>query len=81
MPLARFRPGQLDRYYSHLCAEGGSEGKPLSAATVRQVHAILRRALQQGVGVGLDRLAPGRPCLSAEAPPSPEPHPKIAMSC
>jgi integrase len=52
VPLARLRAAQLDRLYAKLRDEGGQDGKPLSAATVRQVHAILRRALQQGVRWG-----------------------------
>jgi integrase len=46
------KTAQLDRFYGKLRNEGGQDGKPLSAATVRQVHAILRRALQQGVRWG-----------------------------
>lgn len=52
VPLARLRASQLDRFYAQLREKGGQDGKPLSAATVRQVHAILRRALQQGVRWG-----------------------------
>ncbi|MDA8039517.1 MAG: tyrosine-type recombinase/integrase [Actinomycetota bacterium] len=52
VPLAKLRPAQLDRFYARLRDEGGHDGKPLSAATVRQVHAIIRRALQQGVRWG-----------------------------
>ncbi len=52
VPLARLRASQLDRFYGQLREKGGQDGKPLSAATVRQVHAILRRALQQGVRWG-----------------------------
>lgn len=52
VPLARLRAAQLDRFYAKLRDEGGQDGKPLSAATVRQVHAILRRALHQGVRWG-----------------------------
>ena len=52
VPLARLRPAQLDRFYANLREKGGKDGKPLSAATVRQVHAILRRALHQGVRWG-----------------------------
>jgi len=52
VPLARLRTAQLDRFYGQLREKGGQDGKPLSAATVRQVHAILRRALQQGVRWG-----------------------------
>lgn len=52
MPLARLHTAQLDRFYAQLRKKGGRDGKPLSAATVRQVHAILRRALQQGIRWG-----------------------------
>jgi integrase len=52
VPLAKVKTAQLDRFYAHLREKGGQDGKPLSAATVRQVHAILRRALQQGVRWG-----------------------------
>lgn len=52
VPLARLRPAQLDRFYAQLRDTGGQDGKPLSAATVRQAHAILRRALQQGMRWG-----------------------------
>jgi integrase len=52
VPLGKLKTAQLDRFYGKLRNEGGRDGKPLSAATVRQVHAILRRALQQGVRWG-----------------------------
>jgi integrase len=52
VPLARLRTAQLDRFYGQLREKGGQGGKPLSAATVRQVHAIIRRALQQGIRWG-----------------------------
>lgn len=52
LPLAKLRPAQLDRLYAKLRTGGGEDGGPLSTATVRQVHAIIRRALQQGVRWG-----------------------------
>jgi integrase len=52
VPLARLKSAQLDHFYAKLRESGGQDGKPLSAATVRQAHAILRRALQQGVRWG-----------------------------
>lgn len=52
VPLARLRTAQLDRFYAHLRAQGGRDGRPLSAATVHQVHAIVRRALHQGIRWG-----------------------------
>ncbi len=52
VPLGKLRTAQLDRLYVKLREQGGRDGSALSAATVRQVHAILRRALQQGVRWG-----------------------------
>lgn len=52
VPLDRLRAAQLDQLYAHMRRGGGKGGRPLSTATVRQVHAVLRRALQQGVKWG-----------------------------
>lgn len=52
VPLARLRPAQLDTFYAHLRDKGGAKGGSLSPATVRQVHAILRKALNQAVRWG-----------------------------
>ncbi len=49
VPVARLRTAQLDAFYAKLRDGGGKDGKPLSPATVRQVHAVLRRALRQAV--------------------------------
>lgn len=46
--LQRLRVAQLDQLYAQLRRGDGPTGRPLSTATVRQVHAVLRRALQQG---------------------------------
>ena len=47
--LARLKAAEIDHFYAMLRDRGGAGGRPLSPASVRQVHAILRRALQQGV--------------------------------
>jgi len=52
VPLARLGTAQIDRFYTQLRSSGGSGGQPLAPATVRQAHAILRRALNQGVKWG-----------------------------
>jgi integrase len=52
VPIARLRPAQLDRFYADLRKGGGRDGRPLSSATVRQAHAVLRRSLQQAVRWG-----------------------------
>jgi integrase len=50
--LQRLRVAQLDQLYAQLRRGDGPTGRPLSTATVRQVHAVLRRALQQGLKWG-----------------------------
>jgi integrase len=50
--LARLRASQLDTLYARLRDHGAANGEGLSAASVRQVHAVLRRALHQGVRWG-----------------------------
>jgi integrase len=52
VPLERVRVAQLDRLYAQLRTDSGPTGRPLATATIRQVHAVLRRALQQGVKWG-----------------------------
>ncbi len=77
VPLARLRTNQLDRFYAKLRAGGGQDGRPLSPATVRQVHAIVRRALQQGVRWGWIATNPASlaspPRLRAQELEPPEP--------
>ncbi len=52
VPLERLGVAQLDRLYALLRTDKGPTGRPLATATIRQAHAILRRALQQGVKWG-----------------------------
>jgi integrase len=48
LPLRRLDTAMLDGFYSELRRRGGVGGRPMAPATVRQVHAILRRALDRG---------------------------------
>jgi hypothetical protein len=50
--LARLEPTELDAFYRRLLVSGGSGGRPLAPGTVRRIHGILRRALNQGVKWG-----------------------------
>ncbi len=52
VPLSKLKPAQLDAFYGNLRTNGGSKSQPLSPATVRQVHAILRTSLNQAVKWG-----------------------------
>lgn len=45
--LARLTTARIDALYRSLRATGGEAGKGVSAQTIRHVHAILRRALNQ----------------------------------
>jgi len=48
-PLKKLRAWEFDRFYSQLLVGGGRNGTPLSPATVRKVHTVLRLALEQAV--------------------------------
>lgn len=50
--LARLKPAELDAFYRRLIESGGVGGRPLAPGTVRRIHGILRRALNQGVKWG-----------------------------
>jgi integrase len=52
LPLRRLDTAMLDRCYSQLRSRGGVGGRPMAPATVRQVHTILRRALDQAARWG-----------------------------
>ena len=51
-PLRRLTTSDLDLFYAHLRKRGGATGGPLSPASVKRVHAVLRRALGQAVKWG-----------------------------
>jgi integrase len=69
VPLPRLDTATLDRFYTTLRVRGGAGGQPLTPATVRQVHAILRRALGQAARWGW---LPANPAALAR-PPRPGP--------
>lgn len=50
--LSRLGPADLDHFYVLLKKSGGMHGAPLKPASVRQAHAIIRRALQQALRWG-----------------------------
>ena len=65
LPLAKLKTAQLDAYYAKLRNSGAANGAPLAPATVRQVHAIIRRALNQGIKWGW---IPSNPAALATPP-------------
>lgn len=64
-PLAKLKPSDLDAFYRRLSVNGGAGGRPLKATTVRRIHGILHRALNQGVRWGWIGVNPA----SATTPP------------
>ena len=50
--LHQLRSDALDQWYAVLAKSGGKGGRPLAAQTVVNIHAVLRRALAQGVRWG-----------------------------
>jgi integrase len=65
LPLRRLDPATLDRFCTELRGRGGVGGRPMAPATVRQVHAILRRALDQAARWGW---IPANPAALATPP-------------
>lgn len=52
VPVRALDVQAVDQFYGRLRTVGGRGGKPLTPATVRRIHAVLRRALQQAVRWG-----------------------------
>lgn len=66
--LEQVTPAVLDEVYARLREKGGADGKPLSARTVRHVHAILRAGFAQALR--WDWVA-RNPVLASTAPRAP----------
>jgi site-specific recombinase XerC len=67
--LRKLRAADIDAFYAELRKRGGANGAGLSAASVRRIHSVLRRALAQAVKWGLLTANP-----AANASPPREPH-------
>ena len=74
LQLQKLSPGAINALYAHLLAEGRIRGKggPLSASSVRRVHAVLHRACHDAVRWGYLTVSPvaaaDPPKVSAEHP-------------
>lgn len=66
--ITALEPSDLDAFYADLRAGRRPSGRPLSARSVRQVHAIIRAALQQAVRW---RWIPSNPAMLASPPGAP----------
>jgi len=51
--ISRLRTADLDHLYATLLRSGGRDGKPLSPATVRQCHVVMRQVLAQAKRWGM----------------------------
>ncbi|MFN8035408.1 MAG: tyrosine-type recombinase/integrase [Acidimicrobiia bacterium] len=71
-PLLRLTTSDIDLFYTQLRKRGGVGGRPLSPASVKRVHAVLRRALAQAVKWGLLSINP-----AANASPPREPRHEV----
>lgn len=71
VPLRRLRTADLDQWYSELRRSGGPGGTPLAPNTVMRSHAVLRRALAQGVKWGWLTM---NPAANASPPRSKKQH-------
>lgn len=76
--LRRLTVSRLDQFYADLRASGGKGGRPLSPATARRVHVVMRRALGQAkrwgwlaVNPAVDA-SPGRVPRTEVSPPDPD---------
>jgi integrase len=47
LPVRQLDAATLDAFYARLRQQGGKDGRPMAASTVRQVHAILSGALKR----------------------------------
>jgi integrase len=75
-PLKALDAAVLDEFYVALRERGGAGGKPLSVASVRRVHGVVRLALEQAVKWGwradnpAAKADPGKPQTKRISPPS-----------
>jgi integrase len=67
-PLRRLTTVDIDLFYAQLRKRGGAKGGPLSPASVKRVHAVLRRALAQSVKWGMLTI---NPAVNASPPREP----------
>ena len=78
MKISRLRTADLDHLYATLLRSGGRNGKPLSPATVRQCHNVMRQSLAQARRWGMlavnpaEDATPPRKVHKEIVPPSPD---------
>lgn len=63
--LCDLQPYMIEEHYSFLRREGGANGRPISGATVRKAHTVLKSALKRAMRLGL---IPSNPCDLVDGP-------------
>lgn len=74
IPLAGLSPGDVQGMFTAIIRGEAGLGRPVSAATLRRIHATLRAALNAAVRAGLIASSPGR---WPELPPAARPRPQV----
>ena len=74
IPLAELSPADVQHMFTAIIRGEAALGHPVSAATLRRIHATLRAALNAAVRAGLIASNPGR---WPELPPSARPRPQV----
>lgn len=65
--LEKLTPLQVQEFYNRLLKPDKEDARPLSAKTVRNVHGVLHKALEQAVQVGYIRSNPANACKPPRA--------------
>jgi integrase len=74
IPLAELSPADVQGMFTAIICGDAALGRPVSAATLRRIHATLRAALNAAVRAGLITSNPGR---WPELPPAVRPRPQV----
>ena len=74
IPLAELTPADVQGMFTAIIRGDAALGRPVSAATLRRIHATLRAALNAAVRAGLISVNPGR---WPELPPVARPRPQV----
>ncbi len=74
IPLAELSPADVQGMFTTIIRGEAALGSPVSAATLRRIHATLRAALNAAVRTGLISVNPGR---WPELPPAVRPRPQV----
>jgi integrase len=74
IPLAELSPADVQGMFTAIIRGDAALGRPVSAATLRRIHATLRAALNSAVRAGLISVNPGR---WPELPPVVRPRPQV----